>query len=134
MTKREEGRGLGESVKRTNYFNNMMALAYLPYVYVPEYVHDTQREYMRGEVTRVGVNKFLLQGDGRLNEQPYIEDNQAKPSLVKLFRDAGRYEWVREEYCIKGFERSYNGKWYRVTAEIVDDSTPPGNSQAWEEI
>jgi len=75
-------------------------------------------------------NKWLLQNWGRLDPDIPLE----RQSLVKLFRDPRRYEWVREEYCINGFERSYDGVWYRVRAASVDDATPPPNNpQAWEE-
>jgi len=115
----------------------MEALVRAPALIFSEYVPDGKREYNRGEVVREGSSKWLLQNWGKLD--PGIPLNQQ--NLCKLFRDSGRYPWVREEYCLKGFERYYDdgdpGRtgWYVVISERVDSGTPPPNdSQNWQKI
>jgi len=109
---------------------NHTALVIAHWSLFDEYVPDPERMYNRGEVVRVGGSKYLLQNQGRIDLDKPPEINP----LCKLFRDAGRYEWAREEYCLRGFERQYDGEWYRVTADRVDDSTPPPNSNSWERV
>ena len=128
---RDAGKSIGEALRYVDFFYSMEALARLPAMLFAEYAPDPDRNYNRGEVVRVDNAKYLLQNWGR------IDPAQPPPvnSLCKLFRDGGRYEWAREEYCIRGFERSYEGVWYRVTADSVDDATPPPNNpQAWERL
>ena len=109
--------------------NNYDALIAAHYSYFQKYTPDSERMYDRGEVVRDGINKWLLQGDGRLDAAIPLENQ----SLLKLFRDNGRYEWAREEYVLQGFERSYNGQWYRCIAVREDSATPPPNNPAsWE--
>jgi len=137
---RDTGLQIGEAFKYIDFFSgkSMEALIRLPYLLFSEYVPDGNREYERGEVVRVGNCKYLLQNWGKLN--PDIPLSQQ--SLCKLFRDSGRYEWVREEYCIKGFERYYQDSdpnrtgWYRVISERVDSGTPPPNLIGidWEKV
>jgi len=103
-----------------------------------EYVPDPDRMYDRGEVIRVENGKYLIQNWGR------IDPTQPPPvnPLCKLFRDGGRYDWVREEYCIKGFERYYDDGdpqrtgWYRVITDNAGDNVtpPPGVPQTWEKV
>jgi len=131
--------GVGRGIRKIRFLpatNNYEALIDIPAMVFEEYTPDPQRMYDRGEVLRMqddDVSKYLLTGDGR------IQNNQPPPvnSLCKLFRNAGldgQFEWVREEFCMKGFIRSYNGKLYEVTAERVDDATAPPNSNAWKEV
>ena len=63
-------------------------------------------------------------------------ERTAGANLQRLFRDNGRYEWVREEYCSRGFERQYNGEWYRVIADNAGDNNtvPTGASNIWEKV
>ena len=141
---KEFGKQIGEAIRLIDFSvseRNMVALVKLPAFLFPEYVPDGQREYQRGEVIRVGNNKYLLQNWGKIDPKnsPRIENGRVEPSLCKLFRDGGRYEWVREEFCLRGFERYYDdgdpGRtgWYRVVSESVDSGTPPPNdSQNWE--
>jgi len=120
-----------EWTRLVDWYFSMEALVRAPHMIFAEYVPDPNREYARGNVVREGQNKWLLQNWGRLD--PNIPLGQQ--NLLKLFRGGERYEWVREEYCIKGYERSYEGVWYRVISERVDDSTPPPNSpQNWLKI
>ena len=103
----------------------------MPAIVFEEYVPNGNREYIRGEVVTIGNAKYLLQNWGKIDPSNPPPTN----SLCKLFRDAGRYEWVREEYCIKGYERSYNGVWYRVISTRVDSGTPPPNdTQNWGQV
>ena len=128
---RELGQKIGEALSYVDWFFSMESLVRLPWLFFPEYVPDGQREYRRGEVIRTGHEKWLLQNWGKLdpNRPP------SEQSLLKLFRDGNRYDWVREEYCIQGFERKYNNKWYRVKVPSVDDATPPPNAtDRWDEI
>ena len=127
----EAGKRAWEWVQYVDWFYNMEALARAPYMFFPSYVPDALREYNRGEAFRIGHEKYLLQNWGKLDPNIPLSEQ----SLCKLFRDSGRYPWVREEYCLKGYERLYNGVWYRVIAERVDDATPPpNNAQAWEAV
>ena len=127
---RDTGKSIAEAFTYVNWYWSMEALVRMPAMFFQEYVPDGDRFYERGEVVRIGTYKYLLQGDGRIQ----VDNPPPTNSLCKLFRDSGRYEWVREEYCIKGFERSYNDVWYRVIVDRVDDATPPSNSNAWEEV
>ena len=125
--------------------NNFTTLVRLPAVFLEQYVQDDSRdynEYEQGEVTCIGKNKFLIQNFGRIqhDDPPRIENGEVLPRLCKLFRDKNSHdpdgtprEWVREEFCLKGFERMHNDVWYVVDADSVDDSTPPPNSQYWRE-
>ena len=134
---RELGYKIGESIDCIDWFFSMEALVRMPWQFYKEYVPDGNREYRRGEVVRTGHEKWLLQNWGKLDENltPAIVDDRPNMNLLKLFRDSNRYDWVREEYCIYGFERKFNNKWYRVKVPNVDDSTaPPNNPTAWEEI
>jgi len=127
----DAGRQIGEAFAFIDFFYAMEALARLPYPLFPEYAPDGQREYKRGEVVRVGHEKYLLENWGR------IDPNVPPPMnpLCKLFRDGGRYPWVQKEYCLKGYEREYNGAWYRVISERVDSgTTPPNDYQNWERV
>ena len=146
MQARETGRQIGEAISLIDFSiskRNMIALVKFPALLFAEYVPDGNREYERGEVIRVGNYKFLLQNWGKIdpNNPPRVEGNQVYPSLCKLFRDAGRYDWVREEFCLKGFERHYDDGdanrtgWYRVVSDSVDSGTPPPNdSQNWQKV
>lgn len=117
---------------------NYEALVRLPAMMFREYIPDAQRMYERGEVIRVDSCKYLLQGDGRID----IDKPPSANPLCKLFRDGGRYEWVREEYCSRGFERYYDDGdpqrtgWYRVTADNAGDNNtpPPGIPQTWKKL
>ena len=137
-TARDTGKQIGEALQLVDWFYSMEALVRLPYMLFTEYIPDGERMYNRGEVIRVGNAKYLLQNWGR------IDPNQPPPvnPLCKLFRDSGRYEWVREEYCIKGFERYYDDGdpqrtgWYRVIADNAGDNNapPPGVPMTWEKV
>ena len=131
MTAREKGHQIGEALTYVNFYWSMDALVRLPAMLFQEYAPDGNRQYERGQVVRQGSYKYLLQGDGKLDPGRPLSEL----SLLKLFRDSNRYEWVREEYCIRGFERSYNDIWYRVKVDRVDSATPPPNdNQSWEVI
>ena len=134
---RDAGLSVGAAFRYINFFYAMGALVRLPYLLFPAYVPDGDRQYNQGEVIRVGAEKYLLQNWGG------IDPNTPPPTnpLCKLFRDGGRYPWVREEYCLKGFERYYDDGdpnrtgWYAVTADYVDDATPPPNApNMWEKV
>jgi len=136
----DTGKSIGEAFAFIDFFSGKgpEALVRLPYLLFPEYVPDLQRDYQRGEVIRVGSNKYLLQNWGRIDIDRPPEINP----LCKLFRDGGRYDWVREEYCIKGFERYYDDGdpertgWYRVIADNAGDNNtpPPGVPMIWEKV
>lgn len=142
---RDAGKSIGEALTKVNWYWSMDALVLLPALLFAEYVPDSNRMYSRGEVIRTGSNKWLLQGDGRIDPN----NPPATNSLCKLFRDDGRYDpdgtprnWWREEYCVRDFERYYedpnqpkNTGWYRVIVDRVDDATPPPNEpQSWEKV
>jgi len=135
---REAGRQVGEALTYIDFYYGMEALVRLPAMLFGEYVPDGEREYRRGEVVRYDGAKYLLTNWGRIDPSNPPPTN----SLCKLFRDAGRYPWVREEYCIMGFERYYEDPdpqrsgWYRViTANAGDNNTPPPNvPQTWERL
>ena len=105
-----------------------------PYRHFEEWDGDTGRQYQKGDVVRTGEWKWLLQNNGNISPNP------AGSGLTKLFRstdsheeDGAPREWEREEFCIFGMERLYNGAWYRVKAPVVDSATPPPNDAAsWE--
>ena len=109
---------------------NYEALATLHYLYFDEYTPDPNRMYLRGEVIRVGNEKYLLTNQGRIdiNKPPPIN------SLCKLFRDSFVYEWVREEFCMAGFIRTYNGIKYQALRNVDDATPPPNNPQSWKKI
>jgi len=142
----ETGKSIGEAFRYIDFFSGKgpEALVRLPYLLFPEYVADGSRDYERGEVIRVGAEKYLLQNWGRIDpaNPPRIEGTQVFPSICKLFRDSGRYDWVREEYVIKGFERYYSDGdpsrtgWYRCIADNAgDNNTPPsGVPTVWEKL
>jgi len=113
----------------------------LPATLYPEYVPDPEIDYKRGMVLRMPgdkVSKYAFTGDGR------IQNGNPPPinSLLKLVRNlAGRYRWVREEFCEKGMWRWWDNDpnrpeqhgWYEVIADIVDDATePPNATNRWE--
>ena len=143
---KDKAKQIGEAINLIDFSvseRNMIALVKLPSLLFAEYVPDGNREYQRGEVIRVGSNKFLLQNWGKIDPSnpPRIENNQVQPSLCKLFRDNGRYDWVKEEFCLKGFKRYYNDGdpnrtgWYVVVSERVDSGTPPPNdSMNWSKL
>jgi len=136
MNKREYGQSIGEAFKYIDFTagHSMDALVRLPALVFKSYVHDPLLDRERGQVVRVDNYKYLIQNNGRLNEEPHIENNQVQPSLCKLFRDSSKYDWVREEYCIEGFIRTYNGVDYRCIVQIEDSATPPPNNNSWEVI
>jgi len=103
---------------------NAMALFLLHFSYFEEFQEGDDKDYPRGTVFRQGTSKWLMTYDGRFDI-----------SRCRLFRDAGRYPWVREEFVIKGCEREYEGVWYRVKVDVVGaGATPPPNSNEWERI
>jgi len=142
----EAGKTIGEAISLIDFSvseRNHIALVKLPALLFKEYVPDGNREYQRGEVIRVGTEKYLLQNFGKIdpNNPPRIEGNQVQPSLCKLFRDAERYNWVREEFCLKGFERYFDDGdpvrtgWYIVISDVVDNAAPPNAlPQNWEKL
>ena len=149
MTTREAGRQIGEALSLIDFSvseRNYDALVRLPSLLFAAYEADGSREYARGEVVRVGNNKFLMQNWGKIDpaNPPRIEDGVVLPSLCKLFRDGGRYDWVREEWCIRGYERYYEDKsrpentgWYRVVMSNAGDNNtaPPYTPLAvWERV
>ena len=131
--------GIGRGIRKIRFLpatNNYEALIDLPAAVFEKYKPDPERMYDRGEVLRMpgdDVSKYLLTGDGRIqNDRPPPEN-----SLCKLFRNAGldgQFDWIREEFCMRGFIRRHDGKLYEVTAERVDDGTPPPNSGSWREV
>jgi len=134
---REFGKQLGMALAYVDWYNSMEALVRMPAPAFMLYVPDPDRMYNRGEVVRIGAEKWLLQNWGRIevDKPPHINP------LCKLFRDAGRYPWFSEEYCLNGFERYWEDPdsnrtgWYRLIADRIDDSTaPPFNPQAWEKL
>jgi len=87
--------------------NNYDALVTFPYLCFEEYVPDAERQYERGQVVRESCCKYLIQNDG-----VRIDVSRPLREQLKLFRDSGRYDedgaprtWVREEYCLNGFQR-----------------------------
>ena len=120
---------------------NYEFLATIPARFVPKYAYRSEN-WERGEFFRVGNDKYLVQNDGRIDagEPPPVNP------LCKLFRDESGYGpdgsmrlWVREEFCVKGTERYYDGGdpqrtgWYIVISDRVDSATPPPNdAQNWE--
>jgi len=124
-----------DALRLVDFFFSHEALVRLPPIVFQGYINDPERQYNRGEVIAINECKYLIQNWGRIDSQPRIEGDQVQPSLCKLFRDSGRYDWVKEEYCAKGFERFYNGEWYRVISSNVDSGTPPPNDyQNWEKL
>ena len=117
---------------------NFTALVTLPYTLFEKYKPDGSRMYERGEVVRVDKEKYLLQNDGKIDPANPPPTNP----LCKLFRDDRRYNWVREEFCLRGFERYYDGGdpgrtgWYRVIAAVADSATPPPSlvGTVWEKV
>jgi len=113
-----------------------ITLVKLPACLFPEYVPDGERIHFKGDVIRQENEKYLMQNQGRLD--PNIPLSQQP--ILKLFRDSGPYPWVREEFCLRGFERYYDdgdpGRtgWYRVISANVDSATPPPNSADWEKL
>jgi len=104
------------------------ALIDFPYQYFMAY-EPSDDMILRGKVRRVGREKWCAQSDLRLTNPPSVDVGW------KLFRDSGEYDYMREEYCLKGFPRRYNGKLYVVIADRVDDATPPPNNpQSWQEM
>ena len=133
---REAGKIFGgamQAVKKIDFSvseRNFEALIDFHFSYFAEYAPDADRMYNFGEVVRVGNSKYLIQNQGRIDVDRPPEVNP----LCKLFRDSGEYEWVREEFCMVGFVRIYEGVRY-VALRNVDDSTPPlNNPQAWERL
>lgn len=147
LTAKEAGKQIGEAINLIDFSlseNNFTALAKLPYILFAEYIPDPDKMYYRGEVIRVKDNKYLIQNQGRIENDrpPHIN------SLCKLFRDSKRYDfdgnvrfWVREEWCLFGYERYYenpdrpqdNG-WYRVKTNHAEgnNTQPPGMPNIWE--
>ena len=105
-------------------------LAKLPASTFPEYTLDPNKTYFKGEAVRTSdTDKYMAQNQTTTSLHP------SQNPMFKLFRDNGLYEWVREEYCLRGYVRSYEGKWYEVIAARVDSATPPPNDPAsWREI
>jgi len=150
MTKAyEAGKAFGSVMQAVKFIDfsvserNKIALVTMSWTAFEAYVADGNREYLRGDVVRVGTEKYLIQNDGKIDpaNPPRIEGTQVQPSLCKLFRDSARYPWVREEFCLKGFERYYDdgdpGRtgWYRVISNVVDSATPPNAlPQNWEKL
>jgi len=133
--------GVSRGVRKIRFLpatNNYEALIDLPALLFEEYTNaDPDRMYDRGEVLKMPgdkVSKYLLTGDGRIQPDKPPPEN----SLCKLFRNAGldgAFEWVREEFCTRGFLRHHNGKLWRVKVDRVDDATPPPNAtDRWEEV
>jgi len=135
----ELGKSIARGIKKIRFLpatNNYEALIDLPAILFEEYgTRDSNAMIERGEVLKMPndiVSKYLYQGDVRADKPP-TEETQCK-----LFRSAGldgSLIWVGDEFCMRGFLRRYpdaNGDLYEVTAERVDDKTPPPNSGAWE--
>jgi len=139
MTARDSGKQIGEALRRIDFFYSMEALVRLPAYLFPEYEPDPERMYNRGEVVRIGNAKYLIQNWGRID----LDKPPPVNPLCKLFRDAGRYDWVREEYCSRGFERYWENPdrpqdtgWYKVIADNAGDNNtpPPGAETVWEKV
>lgn len=136
---------IGEGMRFMRFLpatNNYEALVRFPAYIFEKYKPDPERMYERGEVLRMpddDVSKYLLTGDGRIqNDRPPTEN-----SLCRLFRDSDRHDWVREEYCSKGFERHYTDPddaqrtgWYKCIADNAGDNNtpPPGVPQTWQKL
>ena len=131
---REYGGKIGEGLGFVRFLpatNNYEALVRLPALLFQEYAPDPERMYERGEVLRMpgdNVSKYLIQNDGKIQ----LDKPPPENSLCKLFRNAARADWVEEEFCERGFVRTYDdGKDYVVIVDTVDDKIPPPNSQSW---
>jgi len=130
-----------EALLYVNWFFSMEALVRLPPSNLKRYKPDPTLNRERGEAFRIGEDKWLVQNNGRieLDKPPNINP------LCKLFRDKRRYDskgnrrdWVREEYCLRGFERYEENDdpkragWYEVIVDNVDDATRPSQApQNW---
>jgi len=125
--------------------SNFEQLLNLPAKTFQPYVEDSNRQYEQGEVFAFNDWVILCQQSGRIQEPIRIEDNQLRPTMLKLFRgiesldaDGTARNWVREEFCIKGMQRYWQDTdpsrtgWYEVISARVDSSTPPpSDSMNW---
>ena len=114
---------------------SLRALLAYPYIHFEEWDGDTNRQYQRGEVIRYGEIKLLIQNNGNINNPDPVQAGITKVVRTTASHndDGTAREWIREEFCIKGMERLYNGIWYRVKASVVDSATPPSNDTgSWE--
>jgi len=125
----------------------LLVLASKPGIFF-EYTYDPDRQYEQGEVREYDGWTLLLQNTGRIQEPIRIEDNQLRPSILKLFRgieshdlDGTPRHWVREEFCVHGMERYWSDSdsnregWYVVVSPRVDSATPPPNdNQNWAKV
>jgi len=118
----EQIKTIRQALRLVDFFFSHESLTRLPAAVFDEYVPDPNRMYNRGEVITINECKYLIQNWGRIDPEIPPPTNP----LCKLFRDNGRYDWVREEYCSRGFERYYEDDWYRVIADNAgDNNTPP---------
>ena len=133
----------GVALMRFTNEDSRVSLVTLPYIYFPEFVFIQNHDYERGEVVRIGSNKYLFPDGGRIDHG----QTPATSNRCLLHRDRSSYEpdgarrqWVREEFCLQGWLRYWtnasrpqeNG-WYRVRVRRVMDSTnPAGASDRWE--
>jgi len=131
----------------TSNYDQLLMLASKPGIFA-EYVDDPEAQRERGEVIAFGFWLLLMQNDGRIQEQIRIEDNQLRPSILKMFRgieshdpDGTPHHWIREEYCRQGMQRYWQDSdpnrtgWYEVKSMRVDSATPPPNDeQNWKKV
>ena len=133
----EAGTNAWAWVQCVDWFYNMEALVRAPFMFFPEYVPDSNREYNRGEVVREGGNKWLFENWGKLDPSIPLEQQP----LLKLFRDSRQYDYFPGEYCLKDFPRYFHDPdpqrdgLYVVISERVDSKTPPPNdAQNWQKL
>jgi len=137
---------------RTNRFlpttGNYEQLLRLPAKVFADFVPDPERQYEQGEVIRLDSWKLLCQSAGKIQEPVRIEDNQIRPTMLKIFRDINSHDsdgtprhWIREEFCVQDMMRFWQDSdpnregWYRVKSLRVDSATsPPNDGLNWEKI
>jgi len=152
LAKAERKRNLENEEALTSVFSGMefisenmrISLVSLSYRFFPEWEFIPDHDYNRGQVVRMGWNKFLFPDGGRINPG----ETPATSNRCKLFRDSSGFDpdgakrhWIREEFCLLGFPRWWERNpgrpeqygWYRANQRIVDGATePPNDTHNWE--
>lgn len=136
MTIIEQAQKIRESINGINYTASPAQILTLPAGAVDEWTPG--RKYTAGQLTNWNGIKYLIIPPivtAQAHQPPDMPDG-AMLSVYKPFRDSGRYPWLYGEYCLKGYERQHNGKWYKViqTDAGANIYTPDQVPAVWEEM
>ena len=124
--------------------DNRVTLVQLSWkLFQPEWAPNPDRQWQRGEVARMGWNKWLSIADNVRIPQGQTPETHSSfllhRSTASFNPDGTKCGWVREEFVLRGTWRWFDNPqrpqetgWYELLAEVFDGAqTPPQIPNIW---